>query len=296
MGGALSKTLLCPLQRVVVLKQLGDKGSTVEIAQKIMREGDGAKAFWRGNLTSILIRFPYSGIQLIAYDQIKHVFQNSAGLSDNDKVQSASSFWGKFLSKGAAGAAAATISGTIVFPGEVIRTRLMSGNAEFRTITGTASAIWKETNGPRNFYRGLGASLTQRVPDILLNYAVYESVFFEMKNRGFDKSACIMSGSAAAALAAIAITFPLDVVKRRMQMAGKGYDSIAYRSMLHCITDTYSRNGLRAFYAGASLEAVRCVPQVGLMWFTIEFFRDLLTTVDDRYVAAAAARAMPATA
>jgi hypothetical protein len=278
MGGVLSKTLLCPLQRVIVLKQLGESPHLTSwgLAQKVMAEGDGLKAFWRGNLTSVLQRFPYSGSQLIVYDFVKHFFQDLAGLNDGAAEDT---MFAKFIMKAGAGGTAAVVSGSMVYPMEVIRTRIMSGDKRYRTIFGTTKQIWAETNSPKHFYKGLTTSLMQRVPDILINFAVYESIKFRMEADGFSKPLCIMAGSSAAALTAIAFTFPLDVCKRRIAMAGQGMDKTVYKGFIHCATTMLKKDGPTVFYRGAGLESVRCVPQVALMWFTIEYFRTVLTKV-----------------
>jgi hypothetical protein len=276
-GAALSKTMLAPIQRVVVLKQLGEhKGkSNLQLIQHIAKEGDGIKAFFRGNLISCLQRFPYSGIQLVVYGKLKHFFQDLAGL--NDGHSNAESLTAKFIMKAGAGGIAATVSGTIIYPADVVRTRIMSGNPKYRGIRTTCSAIWQET--PWNFYRGLGASLTQRVPDILINFAVYESLRYYMEELGYRKNVCVFSGSAAAAVTAVAVSFPLDVIKRRLALAGSGKDTRIHNGILALGRTILREDGIRGLYAGAGTECIRCVPQVALMWFSIEYFREFFDKV-----------------
>jgi len=308
-GGCFSKTLLCPMQRIVVLRQLGQpqhKGlSTMQLARVIQQEEGGGlrgvKAFWRGNLTSILQRFPYSGIQLMVYDRCKHIMMRAlegageagAGASKVTAAPAAAAVAASssvadrtlgdhlrgVLVKAAAGGLAASISGTAVYPIEVVRTRLMSGDPRYRRITTTAAAIWGEASGPRNFYRGLGASLVQRIPDILINFAVYESVKFELERRGYGLAPCIVMGGTAAALTAVACTFPLDVCKRRLAMAGKQAGGVTYNGTAHCLSHILRHEGPKALYAGAGMEAARCVPQVVLMWFAIDLCREVLNRI-----------------
>lgn len=79
-----------------------------------------------------------------------------------------------------AGGISATVAGVVVYPGEVVRLRLMSGEKQFKGIAHTCKLIYKETHSMRNFYRGLGASLLQRVPDMLINFATYETVKYSI--------------------------------------------------------------------------------------------------------------------
>lgn len=283
-GGAGAKSLLSPIQRIVVLKQLGEhKGISSLNLTKMVFAKDGLKGFWRGNLTSVLIRFPYSGTQFLIYGKVKFLLQDLCGYDGSEKHGSkhstASDTFNKFVMKCGAGGISATIAGVLVYPGEVVRLRLMSGEDRFRTMSGTASLIYKETNSFRNFYSGLGASLAQRVPDILINFAVYETVKYWLVDEGFNDVIATMVGASAGAVASISLCFPLDIAKRRIGMSGQGKSGTVYKGIAHCLGSIWKSEGIRGWYAGATLEAGRCVPQVVLMWLCIEQTQKLLSSV-----------------
>lgn len=309
-GSVMAKSCLAPIQRIVVLQQLGDNShlSAIQIARKIIHEEGIAKGFWRGNLTSALQRIPYGGLQLAVYDTCKGLVMNLTGETaalhhtaegktvekknqdgttttvtvtpaKKEKKHLDQHLKGLF-SKAVAGGLSAGIAGSMVYPLEVIRTRLMSGDERYRSMLGTANHIWHETNGPRNFFRGLNASLIQRVPDILLNFVVFETFKFEMLDRGYSDVSCIIVGGAAAALTSIAFTFPLDIAKRRIAMAKQLKSGVQYRGTLDALSKIFVADGVRGLYAGAKLDCVRCVPQVIMMWFFIEKTREFL---NDRF-------------
>ncbi|CAJ1022591.1 putative Mitochondrial carrier protein [Leishmania shawi] len=307
-GGALAKSLLSPFQRIVVLQQLGQhKNYSIKELVRHIYAQDGLKSFWRGNLTSMVIRVPYSGIQFLLYTQLKFLFQDwldrrhaATALSgnlvggDNDGHGSASGavtlrgvWMEKFIMKCGAGGISATIAGAAVYPGEVVRLRLMSGEKKFTGIAHTCRLVYRETHSLRNFYRGLGASLMQRVPDILVSFATYETVKYavlDSPNPPFFKDSyaarnvlSTMVGGSAAAIASILLAFPLDVAKRRIGMSGQGTDKTVYRGVGDCLRQIYAKEGIRGWYAGAFVEAVRCVPQVILMWMFIEVIQKELS-------------------
>ncbi|KPA82879.1 putative mitochondrial mitochondrial carrier protein [Leptomonas pyrrhocoris] len=296
-GGALAKSLLSPFQRIVVLQQLGQHKSYSirKLAQHIYHQ-DGLKGFWRGNLTSMVIRVPYSGIQFLLYSQCKFVLQDwldsrrkqraaehAADTDGSEKSVMESrnvELIEKFILKCGAGGISATVAGAAVYPGEVVRLRLMSGEKEFTGIAHTCRLVYRETNSLRNFYRGLGASLMQRVPDILVSFATYETIkyavldspnppFFKDNFTARNLLATILGGSAAA-IASILVAFPLDVAKRRIGMSGKSTDKVVYKGVADCLGKIYAKEGIRGWYSGSFVEAVRCVPQVILMWIFIE--------------------------
>ncbi|CAJ1021996.1 Mitochondrial carrier protein, putative [Leishmania lindenbergi] len=307
-GGALAKSLLSPFQRIVVLQQLGQhKNYSIKELVRHIYAQDGLKSFWRGNLTSMVIRVPYSGIQFLLYTQLKFLFQDwldrrhaATALSgnlvggDNDGHGNASGavtlrgvWMEKFIMKCGAGGISATIAGAAVYPGEVVRLRLMSGEKKFTGIARTCRLVYRETHSLRNFYRGLGASLMQRVPDILVSFATYETVKYavlDSPNPPFFKDSyaarnvlSTMVGGSAAAIASILVAFPLDVAKRRIGMSGQGTDKTVYRGVGDCLRQIYAKEGIRGWYAGAFVEAVRCVPQVILMWMFIEVIQKELS-------------------
>lgn len=303
-GGALAKSLLSPFQRIVVMQQLGQhRGLSFWGLIRHIVATEGLTGFWRGNLTSMLIRIPYSGIQFLLYSRLKFYLQDQLAAwrrarerdAGDTSSSSSSTSWDlleKFIMKCGAGGVSAIVAGAAVYPGEVVRLRLMSGERQFRGIMQTCRLIYRETHSLRNFYRGLGASLIQRVPDILVSFATYETVKYGVLDnphaRLFRDNAAMRNvfatvmGGSAAALASIAVAFPLDVAKRRIGMSGKGKDKVVYAGVVDCLSSIYRKEGIRGWYAGATVEALRCVPQVVLMWFFIEALQKSLT---ERYTA-----------
>eukprot|EP00796_Vickermania_ingenoplastis_P004058 gene4058-2908_t len=286
------EVLAFPIQRVVVLQQLGQhkEYGTVGLFRYVY-QNDGLKGFWKGNLTSMIIRVPYSGLQYMLYTKMKFfaqdwIDQRHQQRSPDHQVSRWVDIVEKFIAKCGAGGLSAAIAGAAVYPGEVVRLRLMSGEKRFTGIMHTTRLIYQETSSLRNFYRGLVASLVQRVPDLLINFATYETVKYNVLESkrldslmascglgGFKRAKDIvatMIGGSAAALASIAFVFPLDVAKRRIGMSGQGKEKEVHRGVVSCLSSIYRKEGIRAWYGGAAMEAARCVPQVILMWMFIE--------------------------
>jgi hypothetical protein len=76
-AGCVGKTIIAPLNRVTILLQVSDSSGTnmsaIHTARGIWKE-EGIKAFWKGNLTSIIHRFPYSAINFSAYEIFRDSF------------------------------------------------------------------------------------------------------------------------------------------------------------------------------------------------------------------------------
>eukprot|EP00758_Cryptobia_borreli_P006793 Tbor_TRINITY_DN5202_c4_g4::TRINITY_DN5202_c4_g4_i1::g.16677::m.16677 len=307
-GSAFSKTVLSPVQRIVILKQLGDHQgkSTIDLVKMVAEKEGIAQGFWRGNLTSVLIRFPYGGSQFLIYGKVKFVMEEAMGLSrkvsaNNNNNNNITTEMNKnavdlsnnnnnnntgggyneavqrLLLKAGVGGLSAAISGTLVYPGEIVRLRLMSGDERYRKLIPTIKHIYNETNSPKNFYRGLTASLAQRVPDILVNFAVYETVKHHLDEKGYSDNITIIAGGCCSAVSSVAVCYPLDIVKRRLGMAAqlKSRDK-PYLGIWDCLSSIFKENGIKGLYHGAGLEVARCMPQVVIMWYAIEESRKFL--------------------
>jgi hypothetical protein len=74
MAGSVGKTSMAPLNRITILLQTSDPTTRnltmFQTAIGIWRE-EGIKAYWKGNLTSIFHRFPYSAINFSAYEVLR---------------------------------------------------------------------------------------------------------------------------------------------------------------------------------------------------------------------------------
>lgn len=80
-AGSTGKTVTAPLSRLTVLLQVGavqqcqQRGafqSLLHTANNILKS-EGLRAFWKGNLTSVIHRFPYSAINFTLYEKVRDI-------------------------------------------------------------------------------------------------------------------------------------------------------------------------------------------------------------------------------
>lgn len=67
-------------------------------------------------------------------------------------------------------------------------------------------------------------------------------------------------------LLASALCYPLDTIKRRMQLNGSIGHKNLYRDSMHCFEKIRSEEGLRGLYSGYTLNLCRTIP-MGLIYF-----------------------------
>jgi solute carrier family 25 phosphate transporter 23/24/25/41 len=76
---------------------------------------------------------------------------------------------------------------------------------------------------------------------------------------------------AASGITAATLCYPLDTIRRRMQMKGTTYTSQA-----HAFATIYKTEGLRGFYRGWAANTVKVVPQNSLRFVSYELLKGLL--------------------
>jgi solute carrier family 25 (mitochondrial phosphate transporter), member 23/24/25/41 len=77
----------------------------------------------------------------------------------------------------------------------------------------------------------------------------------------------------------VAATFPLDLVKRRMQLQGAaGKASVCKPTITGTIREVFQKEGLRGFYRGIAPEYLKVVPSVGIAFMTYETLKIMLSS------------------
>ena len=116
-------------------------------------------------------------------------------------------------------------------------------------------------------------------PNIAISFSVYEALRSFWKSQRPDDST-VMVSLACGSLSGIAsstATFPLDLVRRRMQLEGAGGRARVYNSGLFGTFRRIVQNeGLRGLYRGILPEYYKVVPGVGIVFMTYETLKMLL--------------------
>ena len=95
-AGCVGKTITAPLSRLTILLQVGplsqsiasnigsataniSRSSGLYHATKQVFTEEGILSFWKGNMTSVIHRFPYSAINFTVYDELQMVTRKLNG-------------------------------------------------------------------------------------------------------------------------------------------------------------------------------------------------------------------------
>ena len=129
----------------------------------MLQEG-GVKGLWRGNGINVLKIAPESALKFGAYDEMKKIIKGDEqrDLEIHERLM-AGSFAGAF-------------SQTVIYPLEVLKTRLaLRKTGEFTGIVKFAKEMFK-AEGLKVFYKGYWPNLFGIIPYAGIDLAVYETL------------------------------------------------------------------------------------------------------------------------
>lgn len=260
LAGASARTVVAPIDRVKILMQTGfllkgqqETGSIVSVARNIL-EKEGVKQFWRGNGVNCVRVFPYAACQFVSYEKYKEKVQEMCGGSFGMKE--------RLLSGSLAGATAASLT----HPLDVMRVRLAT-QTELKGWGDCVKSIIMES-GPKGFYKGYVPTVISLAPFIAINFSTFD---FLKTNYGPDENCAypairILALGGVAGLCAQTMCYPLDTIRRRMQIKGTHYTSVA-----NAISTILSKEGPRGFYKGMGPNALKVVPNNGIRFLAYTY-------------------------
>ncbi|CAF2049044.1 unnamed protein product [Brassica rapa subsp. trilocularis] len=300
-AGGVSRTAVAPLERLKILLQVQNPHSikyngTVQGLKYIWRT-EGFRGLFKGNGANCARIVPNSAVKFFSYEQaskgILYLYRQQTGNADDAQLTP--------LLRLGAGACAGIIAMSATYPMDMVRGRLTvqtdKSPYQYRGMVHALSTVLRQ-EGPRALYRGWLPSVIGVVPYVGLNFAVYESLKdWLVKSKPFgiiDNNTSELTVTTRLACGAIAgtmgqtVAYPLDVVRRRMQMVGwkdassvitgdgRGKAPIEYSGMVDAFRKTVRHEGLGALYKGLVPNSVKVVPSIAIAFVTYEKVKDIL--------------------
>ncbi|KAJ9156713.1 hypothetical protein NKR23_g1094 [Pleurostoma richardsiae] len=282
-AGAVSRTVVSPLERLKILFQVQSAGreeyklSVGKALKKMWRE-EGWRGFMRGNGTNCIRIVPYSAVQFGSYNFYKrHFFEQYPGAD-------LSSF-----SRLICGGIAGITSVTFTYPLDIVRTRLSIQSASFADLGpnrpdklpgmwATLGRMYKTEGGLLALYRGIIPTVAGVAPYVGLNFMVYEFMRTYLTPEGEKNPSAMRKLLAGAVSGAVAqtCTYPFDVLRRRFQintMSGMGYK---YKSIPDAVRVIVAQEGLMGLYKGIVPNLLKVAPSMAANWLSFEITRDFL--------------------
>jgi len=282
-AGAVSRTVVSPLERLKILFQVQSAGrdaykmSIPKALAKMWKE-EGMRGFMAGNGTNCIRIMPYSAVQFGAFNFYKPYFEPTPGepLSAERRLL--------------CGACAGITSVTLTYPLDIVRTRLSIQSASFKELGDKKAGeklpgmfslmvtMYKTEGGWTALYRGIIPTIAGVAPYVGLNFMVYETMRQRFTVEGELNPSPWGKLAAGAVSGAIAqtCTYPFDVLRRRFQvntMSGMGYH---YSSITGAIATILRQEGVAGLYKGIVPNLLKVAPSMAASWYTFETVRDYL--------------------
>ncbi|XP_074264605.1 thylakoid ADP,ATP carrier protein, chloroplastic-like [Silene latifolia] len=271
-AGAAAKTVTAPLDRVKLLMQTHGVRVGQESAKKaigflegitMIGKEEGIKGYWKGNLPQVIRIIPYSAVQLCSYEIYKKLFRGKDGELS-------------VLGRLAAGACAGMTSTLITYPLDVLRLRL-AVEPGYRTMSQVALGMLKE-EGIASFYNGLAPSLISIAPYIAVNFCIFDLVKKSLPEKYQKRPETSLITAVVSASLATLTCYPLDTVRRQMQMRGSPYNTV-----LDAIPGIVARDGLIGLYRGFVPNALKNLPNSSIRLTTFDTVKGLIAAGEKEY-------------
>lgn len=144
------------------------------------------------------------------------------------------------------------------------------------TIWGMTRKIMREEGGVRALYRGMITTAVGVAPYVGINFAAYE--FFRGVITPPGKSSVWRKLSCGALAGSISqtLTYPFDVLRRKMQVTGMKDTSVKYNGALHALSSIVRAEGLAGLYRGLWPNLLKVAPSIATSFFTYELVKEFL--------------------
>jgi solute carrier family 25 (adenine nucleotide translocator) protein 4/5/6/31 len=266
--GAISKTIMAPVERIKLLMQTQDSNpkvlsgevkrytGIVDCSNRVRAE-QGVLAFWRGNLVNCLRYAPQQGSALAFNDFLNKAFPNYDSRTD---------FWKSFGIKLFSGGLAGAIANTICYPFDFARTRLASdlsaGKGQFN---GIFDCIWTtiRNQGLTGLYTGWSVTVmgafVYRAGQLGCFKQIQDLNPYQ-KDKGTLGAISSFLAVTVARTIVMPFNYPFDTVRRRMMLESeKPKENRIYRGSFDCFVQVFRKEGTKGMYKGMVPELFRGV-------------------------------------
>ena len=237
------------------------------------------QAFWKGNVPAELLYVTYGALQFTTYTScttLLPVLPTSVAA---------------FIAGATAGATATAAT----YPLDLLRTRFAAQGSDkvYHSLVGSIREIAR-SEGTRGFFQGIGAGVGQVVPYMGFFFAAYESLRPIVGPLDLPLGTGDATAGVIASVAAKTGVFPLDVIRKRLQVQGptrtrfvpgKGYKAVADYAGLGVWgtgKTIIRREGWRGLYRGLVVGLLKSAPASAVTMWTYE---RALKIMEDRSIA-----------
>jgi len=283
-SGAVTRLLCQPLDVAKIRLQLQVEvgvlrkyKNLVHLLATMPRE-EGMVALWKGHVPAQLLSVTYGLASFAVFESLAASMGTSRVLTDNPQYKLVLNFV-----CGGLGGCAGTVAS---FPFDVLRTRFVAQNSAVYTSSIQATKHLYREGGVAAFYKGLVPALLAVAPQAALQFGFYSLLtnlldsLVTKKDEEFGARITVLGSLSCGGLAGMgskAILYPLDVVKKRLQISGweKGRAGLGvtpvYSNMSNCFKEMLLKEGVSSLYKGFTPALIKAVSTTSLHFMAYEY-------------------------
>ena len=246
-GGIVSRSAVAPIE----LNRIQRQNYFIPNATlKDVYKKEGIRFFWKGNGTNCVRIFPQLSINYAVFRKTK---KHAQKYIQNKNILNFSS-----------GVLSGFTSMMITYPLETTRTYL-SLQTNKNKYKGIFDALIKIPN--KQLYQGCRMSMYGFGAFSGIQYTSYYYINRIIKDTSFDSK---LFAGAFAGTFSVSITYPTDLIRRRLQLQGFDKSVPKYDGIFDCCKKIFKRDGIKGFYRGLSATYIKTGPAVAIQFWTIE--------------------------
>ncbi|GAB4842564.1 Mitochondrial carrier protein CoAc1 [Ancistrocladus abbreviatus] len=283
-AGAFAKTAVAPLERIKILFQTRTEGfRTLGVYQSLKKvlNHEGMLGLYKGNGASVLRIVPYAALHYMSYEQYRCWLLNNCSVLGTGSIVD-------LLAGSAAGGTAVLCT----YPLDLVRTKLayqvvdkrqilrknrsyIHSTPSYNGIRDAFKQVHKE-GGVRGLYRGVGPTVVGILPYAGLKFYIYEELKRQVPEEHQKSIILHLSCGALAGLFGQTFTYPLDVVRRQMQVENLQQGDVRYQNTIEGLKGVVRNQGWRQLFAGLSINYLKVVPSVAIGFTTYDLAKSWL--------------------
>ena len=186
-----------------------------------------------------------------------------------------------------AGAASGAAATSVTYPLDLLRTRFAAQGRHrvYKSLRGAIGDI-KRDEGWRGFFRGLTPALGQIIPFMGIFFVTYEGLRLKLAGYNFPWGSEDATAGVVGSVVAKTAVFPLDLVRKRIQIQGPTrsmyvYNDIPeYTTALRGIRKIAQKEGIRGLYKGLPISLMKAAPASAVTLWTYERSLNMIMDLD----------------
>ncbi|XP_031477158.1 probable mitochondrial adenine nucleotide transporter BTL3 [Nymphaea colorata] len=264
----ISRTSMAPLERIKLECMVRPHLTWITTIQWIWGS-EGLLGFWKGNLLNLFRMVPFKSINFICYDLYCDRLRQVNGkqeLTSHDRL--------------IGGGISGVLATVLCLPLDTIRTRLLAPGGE--ALGGVVGCVvhMVRREGLLSLYKGLTPALLSMGPASAVFYGVYDILkasYLRSSPQALEKELVEMGPvrtliyGAIAGACAETVTYPLEVVRRQLQL-----HTAAKVGLIAAFGKMIERDGFGSMFAGLVPSTMQVLPSAALSYLFYEMMKSIL--------------------